>query len=121
MHHNSHFVCRTIVRNNRPEVFCKKGVLRNFAKFTGKHLCQSLFFNKVAGLRCFPVNFVKFLKTPLLQITSGRLFLLFYKLKHNIWHVEHKKIYYNGDANLSLLKFDYEILKTRKRNILKFL
>ena len=30
---------------------CKKGVLRNFAKLTGKHLCQSLFFNKVAGLR----------------------------------------------------------------------
>ena len=29
----------------------KKGVLRNFRKFTGKHLCQSLFFNKVAGLR----------------------------------------------------------------------
>ena len=29
----------------------KKGVLRNFAKFTGKPLCQSLFFNKVAGLR----------------------------------------------------------------------
>ena len=35
-------------RSSRPEVFCKKGVLRNFAKFTGKHLCQSLFFNKVA-------------------------------------------------------------------------
>ena len=34
-----------------PEVFCKKGVLRNFAKFTGKHLCQSLFLNKIAGLR----------------------------------------------------------------------
>ena len=29
---------------------CKKGVLRNFVKFTGKHLCQSLFFNNVAGL-----------------------------------------------------------------------
>ena len=26
------------------EVFCKKGVLRNFAKFTEKQLCQSLFF-----------------------------------------------------------------------------
>ena len=25
------------------------GVLRNFAKFTEKHLCQSLFFTKVAG------------------------------------------------------------------------
>ena len=29
-------------RSSRPEVFCKKGVLKNFAKFTGKHLCQSL-------------------------------------------------------------------------------
>ena len=36
---------------SRPEVFCKKGVPRKFAKFTGKHLCQSLFFNKVAGIR----------------------------------------------------------------------
>ena len=32
------------------------GVLKNFAKFTGKHLCQSLFFTKVADLdlpQCF--------------------------------------------------------------------
>ena len=35
-------------RSSRPEVFCKKGVCRNFAKFTGKHLYQSLIFNKVA-------------------------------------------------------------------------
>ena len=40
-----------IFRSSRPDVFCKYGVLRNFAKFTGKHLCQSLYFNKVAGLR----------------------------------------------------------------------
>ena len=36
--------------SSRPDVFCKKGALENFAKFTGKHLCQSLFFNKVATL-----------------------------------------------------------------------
>ena len=42
-----------------PEVFCKKGVFRNFAKFTGKHLCQGLFFDKVASL-------AKFLRTPFL-------------------------------------------------------
>ena len=54
----------------------KKGVLKNFTKFTGKHLCQSLLFNKVGGLtpvtlfkkrlwhRCFLVNFMKFLRTP---------------------------------------------------------
>ena len=28
----------------------QKGVLKNFAKFTGKQLCKSLFFNKVAWL-----------------------------------------------------------------------
>ena len=34
-----------------PEVFYKKGFLKNFAKFIGKHLCQSLVFNKVAGFK----------------------------------------------------------------------
>ena len=34
-----------------PEVLYRKDVLRNFVKCTGKHPCQSLFFNKVAGLR----------------------------------------------------------------------
>ena len=40
-----------------------KGVLKSFSKLTGKHLCQSLSFNKYAGLRlwqkCFPVNFLE--------------------------------------------------------------
>ena len=46
-------------RSSRPEEFCKKGVLRNFAKFIGKHLFQSLFFNKVAGLKSEACNFIK--------------------------------------------------------------
>ena len=29
-----------LFRSGHLEVFCKKGVLSNFAKFTGKHLCQ---------------------------------------------------------------------------------
>ena len=63
----------------------KKGVLRNLTKFTGKNLCQSLFLNKVTArpatlskkrlwYRCFPVNFVKFLRTPFLQNTCGGCF-----------------------------------------------
>ena len=35
--------------SNRSEVFCKNSVLRNFAKFTRKHLRQSLLFNKIGG------------------------------------------------------------------------
>ena len=39
-----------IVRSSHQRRFVRKGVLRNFAEFTGKHLRQSLFFSKVAGL-----------------------------------------------------------------------
>ena len=35
------------VQKQPPEVFY--GILKDFAKLTGKHLCQSLFFIKVAG------------------------------------------------------------------------
>ena len=64
-------------RSSHPQVFCKKGVLKNSTKFTGKYLCQRFFFDKVAGLspaillkkrlwrRCFTVNFVKYLRTPI--------------------------------------------------------
>ena len=38
-----------LYRSNHQRCSIRKGVLRNFAKFTGKHLYQSLFFSKVAG------------------------------------------------------------------------
>ena len=40
----------SFLRTSRPEVFCKKGGFRKFAKFLGKHLCRSPFFNNVADL-----------------------------------------------------------------------
>ena len=43
-------ISEVITNYSRPEVFCKKDVLNNFAKFTGKHLCLCLFFDKGAGL-----------------------------------------------------------------------
>ena len=44
-------MCVQYVQKQPPEVFFKKGVLKNFANFTGKHLCWSLFSNNVTGLR----------------------------------------------------------------------
>ena len=38
------------MQKQQPQVFCKKGALRNFTKLTGKHLRQSLSFNNIAGL-----------------------------------------------------------------------
>ena len=55
-------------RSSRPEMLCKKGVIRNFAKFTGKQPSQRLFFNKVAGLRPKACNFIK--KESLSQVFS---------------------------------------------------
>ena len=60
-------------RSIRSQMSFKIGVLKNFAIFTGKHQCWSLFFNKVACLQafikkrlqhwCFRVNIAKFFRT----------------------------------------------------------
>ena len=58
---------------SRPGVFCKKGVLRNLTKFTGKHQCQTCGLSPATSLkrrhwhRCFPMNFIKLLRTPFLK------------------------------------------------------
>ena len=104
--HSSHL---SYCRSSHQRCSIEKGVLRNFTKFTGERLCQSLFFNKVAGLhpwkrqktrfsdvfrkcspatllktrfwyRCFPVNFVKFLRTSFFIEHFWWLFL------YLIWH-----------------------------------
>ena len=82
------FLFGRVAQKQPPKASKKKGVLKNSARFTGKHLCQSLFFNQVAGLRPatllkkrlwhrrFPVNLAKFLKTPILKSICERLLLV---------------------------------------------
>ena len=78
------------IRSSYQRCSVRIAVLKNFAKFTGKRLYQSLLFDKVADLRpatllekrfwrkCFPVNFEKFL------ITSYRIPLgdCFYRISY---------------------------------------
>ena len=49
-------------RNSHRRYFLIKGVLSNFAKFTGKHLRPAALL-KNSCTRCFPVNFAKLLRT----------------------------------------------------------
>ena len=70
-----------------------KGALRGFIRFTEKHLCQNLLFNKVAGLRpetllkkrlshrCFPVNFADFLRISFYRKLPDDCFYSFFSPK----------------------------------------
>ena len=64
------------------KVFCKKDFLRNMANVTGKHLCQSLFFNKYQKLlkkrlwhSCFPLNFARFVRKHFYRSLLDNCFL----------------------------------------------
>ena len=58
----------------------KKGALINFTKFTGKYLCQRVFLNKVAGLRCETL-----FKDSLTQMFSCE----FCEISKNTFFIEH--------------------------------
>ena len=73
------FYMMGIFTGSRSEVFCKKGIITCFVKFTGKYLCQRLFFNKVALL----LNFIK--KETLAQLLSCE----FCKIFKNTFFLEH--------------------------------
>ena len=129
-------------RSSHQRCSIKKGVLRIFARFTGKHLCRSLFFNKVAGLRpatllkkrlwrrCFPMNFTNFLRVPSLQNISGRLllsvfYIFFFTLFFIFFHfaVYQSKLFAEGNWSVSCIILEKEFLKnhfTHFQLILKF-
>ena len=82
-----------LFRSSHRRCSVKKGVLKNFANFTGKHLCWSPFWillqvfrpatllkKKILQHWCFPV---KFLRTPILKNICQRQ-LLFISPKNTI-------------------------------------
>ena len=72
--------------NSRSQMFFETGALKNFAIFTGKHLCWSLFLIRLKDWRpafplekrlqhsCFSVNIAKCLKAALLWNTCSLYF-----------------------------------------------
>ena len=79
-------------RSSRQEVFCKKAVLKNFSKFTRKHLYQGLFFNKVAGLR--PATLLK----TLAQVFSCE----FWKISKNAFFYKTPPVAASGVASFMI-------------------
>ena len=85
-------------------MFYKKSVLRNFTKFTGKHLCQSLFYNKIAGLTAFKKFEGILKKTPM----SRKNLLL------QLWPEM-------LSANQIAVLFDHQYLLKESRDLLDFM
>ena len=83
-------------RSRRPELFYQKSVLKNFAKFTGKHLCQFSFLincnfiKKQAMVQVFPCEFCEISKNTFpcrtLPVTASaypHLWFQWYELEEN--------------------------------------
>ena len=85
----------------------KKGVFRNFAKFTGKHLYQSLFFNKVAGLS--PATLFK-------KRLWHRCFSMNFEISKNIFFIEHLCTTASGDTFLQTLPHERYTINLEKSN-----
>ena len=68
------------LKKQPPGVFYWKGVLKSFAKFTGKHLYQSVFFNKFVYLR---------LATLSKRDSGTGVFRWIYEIFKNIFYSEH--------------------------------
>ena len=75
-------------RKQPPGVFYKKVALKNFAKFSQKHMCQSL----------FPVNFAKFLRT------------LFYRTSLDDWLFALVKAMVSGVFLRCTLSLNFELV-----------
>ena len=112
-------------------MFCKKGVLRNFAKLTGKHLCQSLIFNKVARPgtllkkrlwhKCFLTNFAKVLRTHFFSrappvaasfLPWTRKVFEFFK-----WNARNQCIGWENYVYITALSRDWVLFRSSHRNV----
>ena len=85
-------------------MFLKGCVLKNFAIFTGKNLCWSLFFNKVASLKTY--NFIKKrLQHEYFHVNIAQLLRAASFMEHLRWLLLHLKEY---DYQIpGITKFNY--------------
>ena len=99
-------------RNSHQRFSIRKDVLKNFTKFTEKHPCQSLFFNKIAGLRPEVCNFIK-------QETLAQVFFCeFCEIFKNTYFTEHLWVTTSHQRRWRILNF---LMFSKEKSKNKFL
>ena len=66
--------CWRIFRSSRSQMFFKIGILKNFAIFTGKKLCRSLFLKQLQAWRPLETFILKLNKDYVLPFIKSRYF-----------------------------------------------
>ena len=102
-------LCKIYV-NSRQEMFYKKGFLRDFVKYTEKHLCQGLLFKKETLAQVFSCEFCEISKNNFFTEHLRWLLLLTVKLVHVcFWNLKLAKLDFNnlqkGDRSCTLRVF----------------
>ena len=98
------------LRSSHQRCSLRKGVLRNFPKFTGKHLCQRLFSNKVAGLAKFCEMSKNTFFTEHIRTTAS--YTLLFSQKRSTIDVRHNPKYV---SNIFLMIFTAVLLECFKQ------
>ena len=113
-----------LVEKQLSEVFYKINVFKNFAKFTGKQLCWSLFLIKLKAWRpasllkrwfqrrCFPMSFAKFLMSVLKNICERRLLLVFIFSTSQDYFIAWTSNYFTATINTHLFQLTYTCSKS---------
>ena len=76
------------IRSSRPQLFIKIGVLKNFAIFTRKHLCWSLYLKKA-------FNFIKETPTQVFSCENCKIFKNSFFIEYLRWLLQN---YYNKNS-----------------------
>ena len=110
-------------RSSHSEVFCTTGVLKNFPKLTGKHLCLSSFLiNCRPDWSCFPVNFAKFLGTTFFIEHLQWLLLNVLNLFGNYYDLQSKSVdWFLYDNGLCHERIKYFLQNSSRRQLLKWI
>ena len=119
------------LRSSRPEVFCRKSVLRNFAKFTGKHLCQSfLFIKKETMEQLFSCEFCEISKRK--DTLWNFSFRAFHEIQFQGYYMKHEILSWNtftlvfqfhcvGFLSIKKLCLQLEMYRVKFNSIKKYL
>ena len=106
-----HWKCFPAFKSSHRRYSVRIGLLRNFAKFTGKHLYQSLrpatLLKMRVWHRCFPVNFAKFLRKPFYRTTPRDcIYALFILIQSSLsFSILERVFWFTVTKNKTFLKY----------------